>query len=976
VSAKVYTIPSSAPFADTLARGLVLQAGGSPLALADTVIYLPTRRAQRTFGDAFARVLGGAALLPQFKALGDTEDDELLFERDAIDLPPAITPLRRTLLLASLVQRWRRGVHGDEIGFAQATALAEGLAAVMDEVETQGANLAALDEIMPGALAAHWGQVREFLGLLDTQWPALLEAEGAMAPAARRNLALRALAERMRTNPPSGPVIAAGSTGSIPATAELLKHIASLPNGAVILPGLDRDLDQESWDGLDPGHPQFGMKQLLERLDTQRADVPDWAAPCDAARERALREALRPAPTTDAWRALADDGAGAAIAEGMAGMSLIEASDPTEEASVIALVLREALETQGTTATLVTTDRTLARRVAGELRRWEVEVDDSAGRPLSHTPPGAFLCLLAEAADANFAPVQLLALLKHPLATLESDATAFRARARQLDRLLRGPRPDPGLEGVRRKIQRKREDADANRQPSLSELLYWFADVAKALEPLEHALSKREAYLFDIVSAHLQAAQTLAGEDLWRAEAGEAASRFAEELMTASAALPPVAPSAYATLFRRFAQTRAVRLSRSGHPRVAILGPLEARLQSFDTVVLGGLNEGSWPRAPEADPWFSRPMRKACGLEQPERSVGQSAHDFASLAAGPRVILTRAQKANGVPAVASRWVQRMTQLTRGLGLTETLQASDDYLRMARRLRDAGPPMRIRMPRPTPPVASRPKRLPVTDIEKWVRDPYAIYARRILALRILDPLDAAIGPLERGSAVHFALERFVLENPGPLAADAAVRLCAIADEVFAAQGTPLAVLAIWRPRFVRAAEWFVNLERERRTAIATSHTEIAGEMIVTDDFRLTGIADRIDLFTDGSAAILDYKTGQLPTRKQIESFLAPQLLLEAAMLAAGGFPEPGQRAASQLAYVQISGGRTPGAIQPVDVRLVQQALEKLKKRIADFDLPTTSYDPRLHPKQARVSGDYDHLARVREWSLSGWEAPEE
>ena len=977
MAAKVYTIPSSAPFADTLAKGLIARSGGDPLALADTVIYLPTRRAQRSFGEAFARRMPtGAALLPQFKALGDVDEDALLFEAEALDLAPAIAPMRRTLLLAALVQRWHAASRGEEIGFAQAAALADGLASVMDEAQTQGVDLAGLEKVVPGTHAAHWERVREFLTLIETQWPGILEAEGRIAPADRRNRALRALAEMISRNPPKGPVMAAGSTGSIPATAELLLAIAELPDGAVILPGLDRALDTPSWNDLDPGHPQYGMKQLLGRLGVARDAVKDWDGAINTPRERVLREALRPAPTTDAWRSLIENGQQSDIAEGAEGIELIEAADPSEEASAIALVLRETLETPDRTAALVTPDRALARRVASELRRWEIEVDDSAGQPLSHTPPGTFLCLLAEAADAEFAPVELQALLKHPLCTMGQEAGAFRARARQLDKLLRGPRPDPGLSGMRTAIARERKDAPDTAQARLSELQYWFADVADALRPFETAMGRTDAALSDIVAAHLKTAEALAGQDLWRAEAGEAAARFIEALMEASVAIPPVGGGGYATLFRRLAQQNAVRRARSGHSRVAILGPLEARLLQVDTMVLGGLNEGTWPRTPGADPWFSRPMRKALGLEQPERAIGQAAHDFATLAAAPRVVLTRAQKSEGVPAVASRWVQRLAQLVHGLGLTDALKPSLDYLALAQTLRDAGAPVRIKMPRPTPPVEARPARLAVTDIETWVRDPYAIYAKRVLKLRVLDPLDAPVGPLERGSAVHLALERFVKEFPGALPDDASDRLRDIADRLFEAEGTPKAVLALWRPRFARAADWFVTVDEALREQAEASLTEIAGEMAVTPTFKLFGIADRIDIRADGKAAILDYKTGRVPTKKQIESFLAPQLLLEAAMLSAGAFPGAGVRAAEALLYIQITGGRVPGTVCEVDVGLVGETFEKLKTRIGEFARPTTSYDPRLHPREARISGDYDHLSRVREWSIGGWEAPEE
>jgi ATP-dependent helicase/nuclease subunit B len=973
VAANVFTIPASAPFAETLALGLVERLGSEPLALADATIYLPTRRAARTFGDAFARVLGGATLLPQFKALGDVDDEELLFDAgdDELELPPAIAPIRRRLLLTTMIRHWRA-----ELSYAQASALAASLARVMDELDTQNAKFDELSNEIPQALAGHWSRVHEFLELLHTEWPKLLAAEGAINPAGRRNLALQALAKRLAEKPPNGMVIAAGSTGSIPATAELMRVIASLPRGAVVLPGLDRVLDEASWHELDPGHPQFGLKQLLERIGVARAQVQDWNEARDGYRVRALREVLRPAPTTDAWRSLVERSEAGEIARGFEGLALVEAGDQAEEALVVALILREALEEKGKSAALVTPDRTLARRVASELGRWNVEVDDSAGRPLSHTPPGTFLCLLAEAADAAFAPVPLLALLKHPLCTFGQDRGAFRYQVRILDRQLRGPRPDAGLDGIRVALERRRQDAAEVAQARLSELQYWFAELADALRPLERILAGRFVDLAEALETHLAVADKFAGDALWAGVAGENAAQFVDELRAGAQALVPIEPGGYAALFRALAEGKFVRQARERHPRISILGPLEARLQSFDTLVLGGLNEGTWPQSAGADPWFSRPMRRAIGLEQPERSIGQAAHDFSMLAAGKCVVLTRAQKSEGVPTVASRWLQRLQQLTGGLNLKSALAPTSDYVAIARSLLDPGEVQRMKRPAPTPPLEARPRELPITDIETWVRDPYAIYAKRILRLRTLDPLDAEIGALERGSAVHKALEIFLKHLPDELPPDAALQLIAIADEVFAAQGTPKAALALWRPRFVHAAVWFVNEERRRRQTIVKSYAEIEGRLAVGDAFAIHGRADRIDIIANGDAVILDYKTGEPPSGQQIGAFLAPQLLLEGAMIRNGGFGDLGKREVEALLYLRFGGGREPGEIRPVDIKLMDEALARLKRRVVDFSAQAMAYLPRVKPYRVDIPGDYDHLSRVREWSLSGWEDEDE
>ncbi len=996
--ANVFTIPASAPFAEALARGIIAEHGDDPLTLAAITIYLPTRRATRTLADIFARQLG-AALLPELRPLGDADEEEFPFDgdADALDLKPAIDPVRRQLLLATLIRDWHGKTRGP-IGFAQAAGMAKSLAAFLDDVERQGADLSKLDGLVEAPLAEHWNDVRAFLCLMRDEWPKILEKENRENPAQRRNLMLERLRKSLVAHPPAGKVIAAGSTGSIPATAALLGAIARMPGGMVVLPGLDKDLDEESWQKLDesPGHPQYGLKQLLARIGVDRSAVREWpwAQERNEAREHLLREALRPAPTTDAWQALAERGAGH-VANGLRGLSLLQAGHPAEEACAIALALREALETPKQTAALVTPDRTLARRVAAELRRWDIEINDSGGQPLSHTRPGTFLCLLADAVDAQFAPVPLLALLKHPLAANGLDPAEFRRKARMLDRLcLRGPRPDPGLDGIRRAIDGALGDLREEekwKRADIEAVKRWFDHVERTLRPLEEAFAERAATLPGLIAAHVEAAEALARSNagrgaalLWRGPAGDAAAKLIAAFAEAAEDLPPLEPDAYAPLFRSLADEIAVRPPFGQHARLSILGPLEARLLRFDITILGGLNEGTWPRAASTDPWLSRPMREALGLEQPERTIGLSAHDFATLAASPRVILSRATKAEGAHTIASRWLQRLVQVTDGLALK--ISSADQYCRWAGALDEPGsPPKPEERPRPKPPVTMRPRSLSVTEIETWMRDPYAIYAEHVLRLKPLDPLDADFGALERGTAIHKALELFLAETGGDFAPDSWRRLVEIANAVFGQAGVPHSALALWRPRFARAARWFVEEERKRRDTIAKSFVELKGRRTFGEGeraFVLRGRADRIDLLHSGGAAVVDYKTGKPPTNRQIQSMLTAQLPLEAAILSAGGFPDAGPLNAEQLLYIQVSGGAEPGRYQPVEpkkmtlAQFVAEVERKLIALVALFDDENTPYLPRLIPFRADQPGDYDHLARVREWSLIGWEVDEE
>jgi ATP-dependent helicase/nuclease subunit B len=977
---QVFTIPSGFAFARALAAGVIARAGADPLLLADALVLVPTRRAARALREAFADALGGAALLPNIRALGDVDEDESAFDpaTEDIESVPPVAPLRRRLLLAQLVEHWGVAKHAP-IPFTQALSNAGELARFLDEAVTQGVDLTSLSTLALDAMAEHWNEVVKFLAIVAEQWPVVLKAEGASEAAAHRDAKLRSLAEKLVANPPRAPVIAAGSTGSIPATAELLKTIAALPAGAVVLPGLDRDLDSASWEELEPAHGQFGLRQLLAYIGIEREDVALWTPlpesyPARESRVRFLSEALRPPPTTDAWRDLVE-APGNDLAPGLENFSLVEAQNPREEALVIACALREALETKGRTAALVTPDRLLARRVAAEMTRWNIAIDDSAGMRLSRTPPGAFLALLARAAATRFAPVALLALLKHPLASGGEERSLFRRNVRALElAALRGLRPEPGLNGIAARLTKKNGTAA---------LRDWFAKLTRLLEPFADAMAAKDAALGDLARAHGAAAEALAATDtepgasaLWRGPAGEAAANLIAELARDSEGIALAPARHYADAFGELAEARAVRPRFNLHPRLAILGPLEARLLDFDLVILSGLNEGTWPAETATDPWLSRPMRQKLGLEAPERRTGLAAHDFATLAASREVLLTRSLKENGAPTVASRWLLRIKQLAKGLSLASALDSRGDLLNWARELDRANREKRASRPAPRPPVAARPRNLSITEIETWLRDPYAIYAKHVLKLRPLDAIDVEPGPRERGIAIHGALERFLKAFPDTLPPDALDHLLRFGAEAFAEAGATDAIRALWDPRFERAACWFLAFEAERRRHIAKSVVELSGKIIVpaAQEFTLRGRADRIDVFADGTVSILDYKTGRVPSGKQIKALNAPQLPLEAAMLLRGGFAGASANSVRELIHVQLTGGEPVGNTFVADVEDVDQLAEKawldLAQRVQMFDDEATPYLSRFAPERTTDTGDYDHLARVREWSVQG------
>jgi ATP-dependent helicase/nuclease subunit B len=985
----LYTIPPGLSFVDALARGLLDRMGEDPLALAEATVLLPTRRAARALQEAVLRAGGGRALLlPRMRPLGDVDADELLLAAEGLDtgpadseMPPAMPTLRRQLLLARLVREWGRvrGMHARE---DQAVRLAAELARLLDQVETEGLDFGRLDDLVPEDYAAHWQQVLKFLAIVTRQWPEAQAEEGCVGPAERRRRLLEAQAEAWRRDPPRAPVIAAGSTGSIPATADLLGVVAALPRGMVVLPGLDTGAGEAAWAEIreDPCHPQHGLAALLERLGVARGDVAPWPAADLAgtppARATVVHQALRPAAATAGWGAFADAADPDAVAAALAGVQRIDCPGSGEEAAVIALILRRALDQEGRRAALVTPDRALARRVAAALGRWGVAVDDSAGVPLSHTPPGAFLRLTAEMMAGGLAPLALLAALKHPLAAGGLAPAGFRARVRELEvAALRGPRPAPGFAGLRRALGAKARRGALGR---------WLGGLEAAAKPFAGAMRAGRP-LGEIVDAHVAFAEWLAATDeedgaarLWRGEAGEAAAGFVAELREAAPVAPPPAKrqwgERYPALLSALLAGRVVRPRFGRHPRLSIWGPLEARLQQADVLVLGGLNEGTWPAETDPGPWLSRPMRLDFGLPSAERRIGLAAHDFAQAFCAPRVYLTRATRVEGAPTVPSRWLLRLDALLQAMGLSGRLGAeAPEWLAWAAALdrpehdEPAGPPA------PRPPLQARPRKLSVTQVETWMRDPYGLYAHKILRLKRLDPIDSDPGAAELGTLVHAALERFVTAHPDRLPEDPEAALIEVGRAVFAEFAAPPGVWAFWWPRFLRIARWFAKAERDRRAGVARSFSEITGSLDLVcpgGPFKLTAKADRIDLDAAGALTILDYKTGTVPAKKEVDLGIAPQLPLEAAIAAGGGFEGLPAGPVAWLEYWRLTGGEPAGEDKPLKgdpEALAGDALDGLRRLIAAFDDPETPYHALPRPEFARRYNDYAHLARVKEWA---------
>lgn len=971
---RLFGLPPGADFARRVVAGLQARmAGQPPEAMARVELFVNTRRMQRRMREVFDQ--GPARLLPRIRLVTDLAQD-----RSAADLPPAVAPLRRRLELSQLVAQLL-DAEPDLAPRATLYDLSDSLAALMDEMQGEGVPPSAIAALDVSDMSGHWARALRFLEIVQRYFGDTAEAPDREA---RQRRVVERLVARWETAPPAHPVIVAGSTGSRGATALLLTAVARLPQGAVILPGYDFDQPEAVWDALGDAmtaedHPQFRFRRLRDALGLGPGAVRPWddAPPPCPARNRLVSLALRPAPVTDQWRA---EGPGLGdVGPAMADVTLVEAASPRAEAEAIALRLRQAVE-EGITAALITPDRMLTRQVAAALDRWRIVPDDSAGMPLPLSPPGRFLRQVGALIGEKVTGAGLLALLKHPLAhSGDADRNIHLLRTRELELALRRNGP-PFPDRAALAAWAARPGRDAGRAG-------WADWIGGLIEGLD-AIGPRP--LGEHLAVHLQLAEALAAGPgtsgsggLWAEAAGREARAACDALALHAEAGGTLAPRDYRAIFDGVLGSREVRDRDRGHPQVLIWGTLEARVQGADLVILGGMNDGTWPEPPRPDPWLNRSLRAKAGLLLPERRIGLSAHDFQQAVAGAEVWITRAIRSDDAESVPSRWINRLTNLLEGLpgqGGPEALAAmrarGRDWLAKAAALsRPAAAIPAAPRPSPRPPLAARPTTLPVTSIKTLIRDPYAIYAGRILRLRKLDPLVPSPDAPLRGVVVHTVLERFVRTGIAPDAPEARATLMGLAEAVLAEECPWPTVRRMWLARIDRVADWFLQTEAARREHGTPTAFETTGSAeLPARGFTLTAKADRIDLAPDGRALIYDYKTGQPPSPKEQKHF-DKQLLLSAAIATRGGFPAIGPAEVAAAVYIGLNNAprEVPAPLDESPVEVVWAEFDTLVARWQD---EARGYSSRMAVKRTDFAGDFDHLARFGEWDLATRVTPED
>ncbi len=964
---RLFGLAPGIDFPQALVAGLRARLSGQPPeAMARVELIVNTSRMKRRLRDIFDA--GPPSFLPRIRLLTDLSAPDLL-------LPEPVPPLRRRLELVQLVSTLLDR-QPDLAPRAALYDLADSLAGLMDEMQIENVPPERIASLDVSDQSGHWERALTFLRIVQGFFDTSEEAPDA---GALQRIAVEQRLQLWEQAPPTHPVIIAGSTGSRGTTVQLIRAVARLPQGAVVLPGFDFDMPNEVWAQLSDSltgedHPQFRFAALLSALDMGPDEIRRWSdtKPPGEARNRLISLALRPAPVTSQWLTEGPDLP--PLDTATRDLTLVEAPSSRDEALAIALRLRQAAE-DGQTAALITPDRMLSRQVTAALDRWNILPDDSAGIPAQLSPPGRFLRHVAALFQQDLTAEALLTLLKHPLTHTGAWRNDHMRRTRDLElHIRRKGMPYPSAE----------ELTEWGEKTENSAWIDWI--VATFTAPPE----RQKLSLSDWLERHMTRARAIAGgsasedaSELWAKEAGRKVEEIVADLRAEAGYGGTMDARDYGDLFGAILSRGEVRNPDTPHPHIRIWGTIEARVMGADLLILGGLNEGSWPEMPGADPWLNRKLRHDAGLLLPERRIGLSAHDFQQAVAAPEVWLTRSVKSDDAETVPSRWINRLMNLMRGLpdrhgpdALKAMMHRGDHWLALARAVEtpEAAPP--ATRPSPVPPVATRPSQLSVTEIKRLIRDPYAIYARHILKLSPLNPVQRAPDALMRGIVVHEVMEQFirdVIDDPARLTPAHLLQL----SEQIIARDIPFPTMRhLWQSRVARISDWFVTTEAERlnRASPHPTRIEIKGRAPLSGlDFALVGKADRIDLDAQGNAHIYDYKTGSAPGKSE-QKFFDKQLLLEAAMVENQAFDSLGARHAIRASYIAL--GPNPAEVEaPLDETPAAQVWTEFRTLIEAYFDPNKGYTARRAMLKEGDVSDYDQLARFGEWDTSAEAEPE-
>ncbi|OFW96610.1 MAG: hypothetical protein A2977_03455 [Alphaproteobacteria bacterium RIFCSPLOWO2_01_FULL_45_8] len=811
--------------------------------------------------------------------------------------------------------------------------------AFLDEIRTEGISLTTLKNFSSVAgQAEHWEKIQKFLTLVSDHWDAILKDEKCVEPVTwqRRFMDIQAdLLERDRTK---APIMIAGSLGTIPSTARLIKVISTLKNGVVILPGLQREQKKEF---LSSRHPQFFLHRLLKKLNSAPEGVRELPSK-EWNNASLFLEKIFDSRFTGPW----------ILPPSMENIQYIETSDQGEEARIICISIRKALEEGKKKILCISSDPKLLHRVSAELGFWSLSVSVQK-KSLLDTQIGSFLHLATLWFSSPFPTVVMASTFKHSFVKKKKDVWNLFEKY-----ILRTWVGNASLLAIEHLLERE----SAELEPDVCDRLKTFYETLKnhlvfvqEAQPLGFYLDKLESLIAWLLGSETDL------ENLFlelAPEEGVVFQQLWQDLKKSSALIMTHPKMLSEILFSLLQDHQIPNVSKGNNESIFLMSPAEARFMEADFKILAGLNEGTWPAELRVDPFFSSSMRETLGLPSLETRFSQSAHDFLSAICIPvPVLITRSLRVGGVPSVPSRFLSYLEMRMGAYNLT--FSQNKDLKVWARNLNSVSQKTDLQAPRPLPPVSQRPKRLSVTDVSILLRDPYSIYAKHILKLTRLEPFIPEEKSRLFGLFVHNFLHRWAPTSETPMD----VLLSGRAKFLFELYLGPVEQSRFLWEKFSILFEWV-----KQQKKLANTSTEIKGEFsFAVEDhlFTLFGKADRVDWDQEG-AILIDYKTGSIPPLSHVKEGKASQITLEALIFLRGGFSDlPPRLPLRDLQYWGLLSEEILSIKEDLSL-LTAQTQQNLEQLISSFYKETTPY--LSHPKGFIKEGEYDHLARLQEWSV--------
>ena len=961
----IFNIKSNYNFLESLAF-LILNKYPNPTDLSKLTLFLPTRRVCREIKKILLKQKSWqknpkqkALILPKIKAVGDIDLDEFdldyLADNDFHNSLPC--PIKYNLLLIKEIEEWNNkvGLFGKNISSNQIAAIAGKLKNFLDEINKEEIDLSGIDYVDDSELSEHKQKILKFLKYFGAIWQNDLDKNNITSAAKYYNEIINFISKnKEKTSLFDNPIIIAGSTGSIKATANLIKIIAADNNNSVILFGLDTDLKDQNWNLITQSHPQFILKNLLEFLEISRNQVQNLEfkqfEQSSARRKKLVSYSMLPAIKTDSWIEINDLNESA-----VAGLSLIEARNDFDEARIIAIIMRQTLEQKNKNCALISNDRNLCKMVKSVLEKWEIAVDDSHNNNLADSQIVNYFLGIAALFENDFNSINLLSILKNPITKIDSkDLQNFELE-------------------ILRKISGKKDLEFLNKKLNQN----WFSNLKSSLEPLSNLFKKEKASLENLIKTNIKCAEELSENSFYELEGASEFITFIEDILSEEIAKSFLINTKNYSDFIKglMANYKFVKEEENFHPRLHILSSVEARLMNYDLVIVSGLNDGEFPNNNSANAWLGRKICSDLGLSDYNKKIGISAYDFSNYLGNKEVIVTRSFNKNNSPTIKSRFLLKLEAVLQATKLYEQLDLGKYYTQILAKISQIDKKENITAPRPKAAIEDRFTRFSVTDIGKWIRDPYYIYAKRILKLKPLDDIDKEPSFAEFGNFVHKALENFIKDyeefNSLPKKIEALINK--YGKEAFGLCFPDEESKLLWWPKFENIAKWFVEKEEEIRKNLKASYTELEANLFI-NGINITTKIDRINFYQNGEIEIIDYKTGMVPSISEARIGLEPQLSMEAIILSDGeikNYPELQNIISidkvTLLNYYNLK-GRDKSKVTQIGPasELIPAAKDGIIELITLFSNSEMAYISCPNPDIYKEN-EYYHLARISEFN---------